>query len=199
MGGAESVAAMAEQEYPPSQVEKTGTILDNLGKHFDVPESHVAHLVGHIALLRRQAAKAKNQRKTLKQLHRAHRVALLELRWLKNAVANAVGISTWASIIRETKFVLWRQFQKEESVNGQLLSAARSALNSGGIKFADNALDNSIRDKLENAVAAAENKPISHLPQVDKLGVCLYCKLPMQGSRCMNEKCERHGIFVKYE
>ncbi len=200
MSGAEQVAAMAEQKYPPSQEQQVDQVLDDLEYFYPDHRADKLRIVKqHIDLLRRQAWHGKNRKESLRQLNRAHRVALLELRWLKSTVAGAVGVSTWGSIIQETKFVLWRQFQKEDSVNGQLLAAARSALKSGGIKFADNALDNSIRDKLENAVAAAENKPIPHLSQADKVGICRYCRLPMQEHRCMNEKCEMYGITVSYE
>lgn len=108
------IAAMAEQEHPPSQVQRVDEILEFLQTYMgsNHPEV-VTSLRSHITLLRRQAAKAKNQRKTLKQLHRAHRAALLELRWLKSTIVGAVGTAKWRVILQETKSTLWNLFKKE--------------------------------------------------------------------------------------
>ncbi len=115
---------LAEQEHPPNQAQQVDELLSTLSRHID--DSYIVRLEAgsvlmireHIDLLRRQAVKAKNQRKTLKQLHRAHRAALLELRWLKSTIVGAVGTAKWGMILQETKSTLWRQFQKEDSVNG---------------------------------------------------------------------------------
>jgi hypothetical protein len=84
----------------------------------DVNVRDVGKLRQHIALLRRQAVKAGNQRKALKAINRAQRMIRLELQWLwglmKNAGANPPTPTTeFSNLFERSKATLWDQFRQE--------------------------------------------------------------------------------------
>lgn len=86
-------------------------------------ESGDAKLVcEYVDLLRRQAQKAKNQRKTLRDLHKSHRAVIMENRWLREAIKGTGlqinGRLVWNSIVDQAKKSLWSQFRWLRSDEG---------------------------------------------------------------------------------
>lgn len=113
---AQQVAQMAaEGKLKPSQDEQIDQILkDILAECGIVPSDarNVLKIKSYIELKRRQATKAKNQRKTLRDLHKAYRAIMMENRWLKSAIKETIGGMGWANIVSAARKTLWREFKE---------------------------------------------------------------------------------------
>lgn len=75
--------------------------------------SEVKFLENYFSLLWRQAAKAKNQRKTLRDLHKAYRASMMENRWLRTAIAAdpRTGERNWKVLMGLARETLWSKFK----------------------------------------------------------------------------------------
>lgn len=98
------------ETYGPSQGEQVDAILQDLEMvHISVEDLKL--LRNYIELKRRQARKAINQRKTLKQLHRAQQAIVMENRWLHEMVKRELGVPRFAYVMNQTKETLWSMFR----------------------------------------------------------------------------------------
>ncbi len=104
----------AELEKLPTQAEKVDALLFYLGTHASMTLEQVKLVGDYISLLRRQAAKAGHQRKTLRALHRVYRATLMENRWLRSELKSYGGSPIWKWFMERAGETLWRQFKKEE-------------------------------------------------------------------------------------
>ena len=80
----------------PTQADQVSEILQALGpEHEDI-----VLLKNYIDLLRRQALKAKNQRKTLRELHKAYKATIMENRWMRGRPCGPVRRQVWLGRIK---------------------------------------------------------------------------------------------------
>lgn len=111
--------AVAKQEYPPSQAEQVDRILYEMEDR-----SAAVCLKRNINLLRRQAQKAGNQRKTIRDLAKHHRATIMENRWLREAIRQAgkfgeLGERNWEDFLAQARETLWQEFKKEIKVDNK--------------------------------------------------------------------------------
>lgn len=105
--------AMVAQEQRQTQEQRMDYLLkDLLRDSSGKPHEQLKEVCQYIDLLRRQAAKAKNQRQTLKQLHKAHYVTIMENRWLRSEI-KSISPESWLGMVRRAKETLWRQIHGE--------------------------------------------------------------------------------------
>lgn len=124
----EPIQAMAPQEHPPKTGERVDAMLKRLETHLgmsrpDFPDE-LNVLKEYIDLLRRQAAHAREQRKALKMLNRAHRMLVLELRWVWGLLtsvgtkATNPDIESFPDLVENSKANLWGVFRAEMTKTG---------------------------------------------------------------------------------
>ncbi len=113
--------ALADQEYPPNQSERADLLLKSVADGI-ISKGQVAFLGDYIDLLRRQARRMFNQRRTLKSFHKVYEVTMMENRWLREAIRgdSQVGFRNWATIMERAKATLWKtfRFHQKERVPG---------------------------------------------------------------------------------
>ncbi len=68
--------------------------------------------VDRVRLLQRQANKTKNQRKTLRNMNRAHRAAILELGWLREVFTRHMGRDWVQDAMKISRASMWTVFKK---------------------------------------------------------------------------------------
>lgn len=114
----EPMQAIPEQGYK-TQAEKIDIILEAIAQSNPGRIERVAYndevkaLKDYINLLRRQAAKAKNQRKALKNLNRAHRAIIMENRWLRETGLVMFNSQGMMEVLARAKNTLWSMFKTE--------------------------------------------------------------------------------------
>lgn len=74
-------------------------------------EEDVELVKNHIELLRRQAQKAKNQRKTLKRLNESYQAIIMENRWLRSELFGHY-CNNGKNYMDRAEETLWKQFKK---------------------------------------------------------------------------------------
>lgn len=113
---------ITKEEFIAMQVskdEQVDSLLEALKSHVgeNILGDEIILLKDYIDLKRRQAQKASNQRKTLRDLHKVYGTALMENRWLRSELrsqAGAGGKTLLEAIMVRAKDTLFRQFKKEE-------------------------------------------------------------------------------------
>lgn len=112
---AQQVAQMAaEGKLKPSQSEQVDMFLKSQKKWHEGEAdvlAEISYLQNYINLLRRQAIKAKNQRKTLRDLHKVYRATMMENRWLHEMALRELGKPRFAYVVKQTKYTLWSMFR----------------------------------------------------------------------------------------
>lgn len=109
---------MVEQKNQPNLVQQIDMFLDDLEYRAngigirELNMKDVGRLKDYIYLLRQQAQKASNQRKTLKAMNKSHQAVVMENRWLRELISSdsVIGIK-WASVMERARKTLWSQFR----------------------------------------------------------------------------------------
>ena len=85
------------------------------GRKITIGDDEIKFIEDYIGLLRRQAQKAKNQRKTLRDLHKVYKATLMENRWLREVMTGENRFLALSGMMKKAKETLWRQFKKEQN------------------------------------------------------------------------------------